>query len=163
MKLELKYKTFTEAIEYRFKTQPNDIAYEYFFDEEGSIRITYGELEQKVKALASLMQKKSLFQKKVLLLYTPSLDFIIAFIACLFAGVVAVTAYPPEVNRIKYTMKRLTSIILNAEATTILTTAELYNQAKSIFAQITENNFAQLDWITSDKTDINLAKEWFFS
>lgn len=37
----------------------------------------------------------------MLLVYPPSLDFIVAFVACLRAGVIAVPVYPPDPRRLR--------------------------------------------------------------
>ena len=47
-----------------------------------------------------------------LLLYPPGLEFITAFFGCLYAGVVAVPAYLPRVNR---PMTRLRSLVVDAD------------------------------------------------
>src|SRR6185295_4748861 len=56
---------------------------------------------------------------RALLLYPPGLDFIRAFMGCLYAGVVAVPAYPPRRNR---SIERLKSIALDATHAIALTT-----------------------------------------
>ncbi|MGH8548058.1 MAG: AMP-binding protein [Methylococcales bacterium] len=60
-------------------------------------------------------------RKRALLLYPPGLDYIAAFFGCLYAGVVAVPAYPP----IRQHLLRLQAIIGDAAPATIMTTAEL--------------------------------------
>ncbi len=57
---------------------------------------------------------------RVLLLYPSSLEFPCAFLGCLYAGVIAVPAYPPRRNR---SLNRLQAIIADAGARVALTTA----------------------------------------
>ena len=55
-----------------------------------------------------------------LLLYPPGLEFIAAFFGCLYAGVVAVPAHLPRLNR---PMTRLRSIVVDAKPCAVLTSS----------------------------------------
>uniref|UniRef100_K3WAG2 AMP-dependent synthetase/ligase domain-containing protein n=1 Tax=Globisporangium ultimum (strain ATCC 200006 / CBS 805.95 / DAOM BR144) TaxID=431595 RepID=K3WAG2_GLOUD len=77
-----------------------------FVDDNGSTQasLTAADLHRKVQNLAALLVASSQQHPKglgikpgdrVLLVYPPGLDFIIAFLACLRAGIVAVPVYPP--------------------------------------------------------------------
>ncbi len=61
--------------------------------------------------------------ERALLLYPPGLDFIAAFFGCLYAGVVAVPAYPPRPN--DRSQPRLRAIARDAEPRAALTTAAI--------------------------------------
>ena len=61
--------------------------------------LTRGELDRRARALAARLQARGLAGRRALLLYPPGLEFIAAFFGCLYAGVVAVPAYPPRPNR----------------------------------------------------------------
>ena len=63
------------------------------------IQLTYQELDRKARAIAARLQAANLEGERALLLYPAGLDFIAAFFGCLYAGVVAVPAYPPRRNR----------------------------------------------------------------
>ena len=60
--------------------------------------------------------------ERALLLYPAGLDFIAAFFGCLYAGVVAVPAYPPRRNR---SLSRIQAIADDAEAKVALTTVQV--------------------------------------
>ena len=62
--------------------------------------------------------------ERALLLYPPGLDFITAFLGCLYAGVIPVPAYPPRANR---SFERLQTIIADSQAVFALTVKELVN------------------------------------
>ena len=49
--------------------------------------------------MAVHLQSLGLEGQRVLLLYPPGLDFVAGFYGCLYAGAVAVPAYPPRRNR----------------------------------------------------------------
>lgn len=82
-------------------------------------RLTHTDLLAKAKALAARIQQQCSQGERVLLLYPHSLDYIIAFFACIYAGVIAVPSYPPG-NRRRW--GRFDSVFKNAEPALILTT-----------------------------------------
>lgn len=59
-------------------------------------KLTYVELSQKAKALAVSISQKSQFGDRVILLIPNSIDYVVSFFACIYAGVMAVPAYPPH-------------------------------------------------------------------
>src|SRR5258706_15517697 len=72
-----------------------------FLDDKGaeSETLTYLELDRKARAIAAHLQRCGARGTPVLLLYPPSLEFIAAFFGCLYAGALAVPAYPPRPNQ----------------------------------------------------------------
>ena len=52
--------------------------------------MTYRELDTLSRSLGAVLQTRVSPGDRVLLLYPPSLDFIVAFFGCLYAGAVAV-------------------------------------------------------------------------
>jgi acyl-CoA synthetase (AMP-forming)/AMP-acid ligase II len=72
-----------------------------FLNEEGREEAfcTYAGLDRRARAIAAHLQERGLAGKRALLLFPPGLPFIEAFLGCLYAGVVAVPAYPPRANR----------------------------------------------------------------
>ena len=67
--------------------------------ETEEVHLTYCELDLQARAIAARLESMGLRGERALLLYPPGLDFISAFFGCLYAGVVAVPAYPPRRNR----------------------------------------------------------------
>lgn len=64
------------------------------------------------------------------LVYPPSLDFMLAFLACLKAGIIAVPVFPPNPLR-RDTLNMFSQIVGSCSATFALTNRE-YNHAKAI-------------------------------
>ena len=89
-------------------------------EDGGAITLTCAELDRRARALAARLQGLGLTGQRALLLYPPGLGFVEAFCGCLYAGVVAVPAYPPRVNR---PMTRLQSIVCDAHPSVVLTCA----------------------------------------
>src|SRR4051812_37672062 len=60
--------------------------------------LSYADLDRGARRIALLLQAHSRRGDRVLLLYPSGLEFVTAFFGCLYAGVVAVPAYPPRAN-----------------------------------------------------------------
>src|SRR5215475_302113 len=93
-------KTLIELLRLRALTQPDRDAYIYLVDgETKEARLTYRTLHEQASAIGALLQSRGITGERALLLYQPGLEFISAFFGCLYAGAVAVPAYPPRLNR----------------------------------------------------------------
>jgi amino acid adenylation domain-containing protein len=60
---------------------------------------TYGELDARARAFAYALDRRGGRGERALLLFPPGLEFVAALFGCLYAGVVAVPAYPPRAGR----------------------------------------------------------------
>jgi acyl-CoA synthetase (AMP-forming)/AMP-acid ligase II len=153
MNTKQKFSTLVDLLRYRGTHQSNQTAYTFLYNgetETGSL--TYGELEQQSRVIASQLQKQGLTDgDRALLLYPPGLEFISAFFGCLYAGVVAV---PTNINWHNEKQSRLQSILLDAEAKVALTTTSLLLNMKERFAQMSK--LAALQWIVTDNIVDNL-------
>lgn len=145
-------KTLVDLLHYRAKHQPHQKA--YIFLEDGEIQtdcLTYQELEDKVKYVAAHLQTISTPGNRALLLYPSGLDFVISFFACLYAGIIAVPAYPPKRNQ---KLSRLQTIVHDAQANLLLTNTNIFQ----LIAQKKEI-FTHLQWVLTDQ--INSKAEDF--
>src|SRR4028118_2081615 len=73
-------------------------------------------------AVGAFLQKSGAAGERVLLLYPPGIEFVTAFMGCLYGGAVAVPAYPPRINRPD---GRLQAITEDARPRFALTTSAL--------------------------------------
>lgn len=148
--------TLVNLLSYRAQNQSNQTAYTFLQDGETEAgRLTYKELDRQARVIANQLQSLDATGSRALLIYPPGLEFIAAFFGCLYAGVVAVPAYPPRRNQ---NVSRLQAIVSDAQATVALTTrSELTN----IESQIAQNReLAALRWLVTDKIASNLASDW---
>ncbi len=112
-----------DLLRHRASHQSNDPAFYYLVDgETDELLWTYAELDRRARAIAAWLQSLGLQGERALLLYPAGLDFIAAFFGCVYAGVVAVPAYPPRKNR---SLERIEAIADDAEAKVALTTHEV--------------------------------------
>jgi acyl-CoA synthetase (AMP-forming)/AMP-acid ligase II len=112
--------TLVELLRRRACEDPDRPAFTFLADPETDKgTLTYRELDQRARAIAGTLQSLGLAGERVLLLYPPSLDYVAAFFGCLYAGAVAVPAYPPRRNR---SLDRLQAIAADSRAAVALIT-----------------------------------------
>ena len=92
--------TVVEMLRIRAAEQPDQRAYSYLAEEAtADAHLTYGELDRLARAVASRLQRQPCIGERALLLFPPGLDFLTAFFACMYAGVVAVPVPPGRRGR----------------------------------------------------------------
>ena len=135
---------------------PGQIAYTFLGSEgEEQASLTYKELDRQARVIAAYLRLLNVAGKRVLLLYPPGLDYICAFFGCLYAGAVAVPAYPPRPNQ---SMHRLQSIIADARPSIALTVAAILARADAMFEQSPE--FKELRLLATDQIGDDLSGLW---
>lgn len=148
--------TVVDVLRHRSSYQPDQTGYTFLVDgETQTVSLTYQALDLKARTIAAYLQSLNAYGSRALLLYPPGLEFITAFFGCLYAGVTAIPAYPPQQHQSR---QRLQAIVMDAEATFALTTDALWAQSK---AQLTEShNLPLLHWITTDRLSPSAATAW---
>lgn len=97
---------------------PEKIALRFLHGDYKTVsELTYQELNEQMTHLAAIIQQ-TVSTTPILLLFDSSIDYVVAFLSCLMAGRIAVTAYPPRKTR---HLSRLNGIIDNSQINTILT------------------------------------------
>lgn len=93
--------------------------------------LTYLQIAQKTDDIAMFLQSKSLKKGDLaVLVYPPSLDFILTFIACLKLMIIPIPVFPPHPARYD-SIVSFSNIVHNSEAKIVLTNGE-YQQAKKL-------------------------------
>ncbi|MDC3954343.1 AMP-binding protein [Polyangium jinanense] len=88
-----------------------------------SASLSLGALDARVDDVAAALVERFPEDARVLLLFPPGLDFVVAFLACLRAGRVAVPAIPPDPHKPARSLARLGHLVANAAPAGVLTTA----------------------------------------
>ena len=82
--MNLEYKSLVELLRARAESQPDRNAYTFLLDgETEEARLTYGELDQRARAIGAALQSLGAKDQLVLLLYPPGLEYIAAFFGSL--------------------------------------------------------------------------------
>ena len=146
----MKSGSLLDTLSHRALKSPQRIALSFLEDGEhvGS-ELTYAQLEGQARALAHRLRSLNLTGERALLLYPPGLDFIVGFLGCLYAGVVAVPAYPPRRRRPE---DRLRAIIQDCEPAACLSLSSLHERVEDLRRSVPA--FGNTAWISTD--DLNL-------
>ncbi|MBS0016373.1 MAG: fatty acyl-AMP ligase [Arthrospira sp. SH-MAG29] len=156
------YQTLVDLLGDRAQKLRDQNAYTFLADgETESGRLTYGELDQQAKAIATEIRRHVPPGTHVLVVYpyTAGLEFIAAFFGCLYAGVVAVTDNPPRSSQ---GLGKLQERIELSEAKIALTSKPLLSHIQGLLKKVPElgPKFEQLPWITTDSLNPNLGESW---
>lgn len=144
-----------DRLRYWSAQQPSEVAFYFAGDKEDYVKWTYAELDRRARAIASQLTALGMRGKRALLLYPPGLDFVAGFFGCLFAGAVAVPAYPPRRNR---NAMRIQSISDDAQATVVLSVQEVVERVESLLDEAP--HLRQLDWLATDQMPLESAGGW---
>ncbi len=151
-----KLPTVVDLLTYQAEHKSQQTAYIFLSDGENeSSRLTYGELDEKAKAIAVVIQSMTQPGDRVLMLYNSGEEFLIAYFACLYAGVIPIPADP---SRSYHNNKRLKTIISDAEANFVLSTNALLNNIQTKFNP--EQLLNNIQWLTTDTITQELASDW---
>ncbi|MUG94504.1 AMP-binding protein [Scytonema sp. UIC 10036] len=132
--LSVEFSTLVELLRWRALHQPKQKAYSFLLDGEvEGFDLTYGELDYQARVIGAVLQSYGVISgERALLLYPSGLEFIAAFFGCLYAGVVAVPAYPPRPNQ---SLSRLQAVVADAQpAIALTTTTVLSNIEQQLWA-----------------------------
>jgi len=145
-----------ELLRWRALAQPERVAYTFLVDGETSeVCLTFGELDLRARAIGTWLQSAGATRERVLLLYPPGIEYITAFFGCLYAGAVAIPAYPPRLNQKLF---RIQTILEDASVSVVLTSASILSRTESLFAHTPY--LKMLRWVDTESIASSLAAKW---
>ncbi|RLS80683.1 MAG: aminotransferase class I/II-fold pyridoxal phosphate-dependent enzyme, partial [Planctomycetota bacterium] len=148
--------TIVDLLRQRAAYRPHDRAFTFLVDgEHEELNITYAQLDRKARAVGAWLMDKGMVGKRVLLLYPSGLDFIAAFMGCLYGGAIAVPAYPPRKNR---SVERIEAIAVDADASVALTTRDVLDRFDSLRAAAP--SLEHLIWKVDSELEPSWAERW---
>src|SRR5262245_13054041 len=144
--------TLVQLLRRRAIEQPDDTAFVFLQSgETESDRLTFATLDARARAIAAELPRRG-SGGRATLPYPPGLDFVSALSGRLYAGVAAVPAQVPGVNR---RSERLATIVADAEARTILTTSTQFVKMSAAL----DRKFAGAPLLT-DALPVESAASW---
>ncbi len=146
-------KSILEEVTQRTKDYPDKLMY-CFLDSKGTIKesFTYQSFDQRTKLLASSIQTNYELNEgdRVLLAYSPGLEIITAFFACVRLGLIPVPVYPPNAHGIEASVLKMNFIAKDCGAKAILTDSNTHWSLK-INLKKAKSSISHLVWIISDE------------
>jgi acyl-CoA synthetase (AMP-forming)/AMP-acid ligase II len=143
------FTSLIDIIEEHAHQYPDYPAFKFLEDGEQQVAVlTYAELDRKARMIAVHLQQIDRVGERALLLYPPGLEYITAFLGCMYAGIVAIPAYPPDISRLDRSLPRFLSIIHDAHPKFVLTTAPILAMTQVLLTQYPD--LPAMDWLASD-------------
>lgn len=109
--------TIIADIQRHAETQADVTAFTFLKSDQERVTITYGELDARAQDIARRLLDSAKRGDRAMLMYQPGIEFIEAFLGCLYAGIIAAPAYPPRKNR---NFERLIAIGKNCDPKLLL-------------------------------------------
>ncbi len=136
-------RTLVGLLEYRAAVQPDDIVFRFVSGEgrEDGV-LTFASLRARARATAAYLSPYVTPGDRVVLLVPAGLDYVAAFFGCLYAGAVAVPAYPPNPRRAD---PRVSRIVTDCGARVALASDALMSRLDSWLTLSPE--LASLRWV----------------
>ncbi|GAA1964505.1 amino acid adenylation domain-containing protein [Catenulispora subtropica] len=144
--------TLAELLARRGGEQPSREALTFLGDDGNATALTYADLDARARAIAAVLSETCRAGDRALLLYPPGPEYIAGFFGCLYAGVIAVPAYPPLDAR---QAARLTGIAADATPSAVLTEAAFLNLARDLLDPVMRDTGGKAAWIATDTAAAN--------
>lgn len=138
----------------RAQEKPDLKGYTFLVDGEiKRVSLTYSQLDRRARAIAAWLQSKGLEGDRILLLFPTGLQYIEVLFGCLYAGVVAIPAYPPQVTS---AVSRLQAIIQDSGSRVALTTSPVLTIIRSLKVQAPP----AMQWLVLDDGEPSAEVSW---
>ncbi len=148
--------TFTsilDRLDHHVEMRPDETAYTFLNVARGDNQtLTFGELQRTAGNISALLQSRFRRGDRAVLLYPPGMDFIPAFLGCLYAGMVPVPAYPPRPNQ---GAERVLGICKDSGASVVLTIRKVAPVLDSL--SVSSDLLASLAVVCTDEVKVQAA------
>ncbi len=149
-------RSLVDLVRFRAEERPDRVAYRFLADgETETSQVTYYQQDCRARAIAAVLTERRAAGQRALLLYPRTLDFISAFLGCLYSGVVAVPLYPPRSDR---GLPRLAAVAADAQVKLILTTSTSLPRIRAWLSRMPEG--AGVEVIATDQIAPEQANQW---
>ncbi|GAB6039852.1 non-ribosomal peptide synthetase [Endothiovibrio diazotrophicus] len=123
--------------------------------EEELESVTFGELDRRARAVAAALVRVATPGERALLLYPQGVDYVVAFFACLYAGVIAVPLYSPQ-NRRKIAM--IGKVARDCGARWALSTRPVIDKYRDSWSHA--EAIPAMEWLATDELAGGAADDW---
>jgi len=148
--------TLVDLLQQQASQRGDETLYTFLGDDQAaSYTLSYAELDHQARRIAAQLQSLNAEGERALLLYPSNLDFLAGFFGALYAGVIAVPAYPPRKNQ---NADRLRSIIKDSDAKFVLASSQVMRIAQPILQEL--GALSDITFIATDQLPAELANDW---
>ncbi|PCF95299.1 condensation domain-containing protein [Vreelandella nigrificans] len=147
------FKSYVEHLSRLARERPSDRAL-IVVNAQGETILDYSTLEWRSRALASELQQRFAVGERALILLDNDEHYVVAFFACLYAGVIAVPVFPPESAKQQH-LARLLAIAADSQAVCVLTSTTIIDVVASA-----SEGFGSAELIPVDAVDESRAEHW---
>ncbi|WP_079645203.1 type I polyketide synthase [Mycobacteroides abscessus] len=120
-----------------------------------SSAMTYGQLDARARVIGAQLAEQGAEGECVAVLCPTGLDFVVGFFGCLYAGATAVPIHPPRHSRL---VDRVISIMRNAQARTVITTAATRESFQATMEGLSPEE--TLQWCLADVGEVYSPPAW---
>src|SRR5882724_512309 len=157
--MRLQFSTFLDVVAYRASDiSQTSSATAFTFLEDGDetrCQLTYRELDHRARSIAAHLQRVTRFGDRVIIVCPPGIDYILSFLGCIYAGVVAVPSVPPTSPR---TFGRLRRIVQDCEPCLVLA-SKAGIEGSRVLSGEGSDTLSALDWLRVDDLP-DLSQAW---
>lgn len=148
--------SLVELVRARAETHPDRLAYRFFGERpDEQIECTYAQLDRRVRGIAAHFQALDLEGQRALLFFPPGIDFIEAFLGCLYARVIAIPCALPQEKR---GLSRVRKIAEDAGTRVALTVSSFSAEMQREAAKLPE--LAEIQWLAADAIEGTRVDDW---
>ena len=144
-----------DRLRYWVRQQPDEVAFYLYDGEEDVQRLTYRQLDQQARKIASELACRSLCGERVLLLYPSGLQFVAALFGCFYAGAIVVPVVPPRRHRY---MDKIRAIAEDARASAVLTVSDVLPRIQETLQEMPY--LSRMAWLATDQLSPKRNNQW---
>ena len=144
--MQTQFESLGDVLRHQAASQPDARAYVFLTDAGGEESVlTFSQLDRMAGAIAADLARRSQPGDRALLVFSPGLDFIVAFFACLYAGIIAVPMMPARRHRVR---ESSLGIVDDSTPALCLTTRDLLDDLKATLGDMPAAQSIQ--WVMVD-------------
>ncbi|HEX6869810.1 MAG TPA: AMP-binding protein, partial [Micromonosporaceae bacterium] len=137
--------TLVDLLRRQAETRPDGRAFR--FTDDGPSWTSYLTLDLAARQVMATLRRLDAAGQPVLLLYPPGQAYVEGLLGCLYAGAVAVPAYPPDPARLERTLPRLSALVADCGARVALTTSAFIGPVRALLGA---GSGSALTWVATD-------------
>jgi amino acid adenylation domain-containing protein len=119
-------RTFVDLCRWQSERLLDQPAFSHLADDGVTERhLSYTQWDQRIRAIAAVLGEQGKPGDRVLIVQQPGIEYVASLFACMYAGMVAVPVYPPDLFRLRQTLPRLQAITKDAEASIMLSSRDV--------------------------------------